>query len=184
MQRDLEPLGLVGASLGVGERRVGIHVRGRADTLPVRDRAAGRACGLEVVELAARPAVAVIVPGHYDGGLLTARQVPEARQRRAVQVHLDDEVREQALLLVGLRNRDLPGRPNRAGRRRPWRRRTDRRSGSSGAGVALLSGPGRVALARVDDRTGEVVGERGRLPTGGADVAQGHSGVAVASLRV
>ena len=55
-----------------------------------------------------------------------------------------------------------------------WRRRRGRRSGSGRGAVALLPGPGRVALARVDDRTGEVVGERGRLPAVRADAAQRH----------
>ena len=44
-----------------------------------------------------------------------------------------------------------------------WRRRTGRRSGSARPAVALLAGPRRIALARVDDRAREVVGERGRL---------------------
>ena len=76
----------------------------------------------------------------------------------------EDQVREQALLLVGLRNRDLVrGRPSPAATSPvfvavelvvgPDRRKT----------VALLRRPGRVALARVDDRRRQVVGERRRL---------------------
>ena len=49
----------------------------------------------------------MVVAGHDDDGLLPLREVPEARQRLAVQVALEDQVREQALLLVRLRDRHL-----------------------------------------------------------------------------
>ena len=67
---------------------------------------------------------------------------------------------EQPLLLVGLRDRDLvrvdPVRLDVAGPRA-----VEEIVGSDpGDAVALLAGPGRVALARVDDGTGEVERER------------------------
>ena len=62
---------------------------------------------LVLVEAAGGAADGVVVAGHDDRGLLAARQVPEARQRLAVAAHRHDQVREQALLLVGLRDRDL-----------------------------------------------------------------------------
>ena len=46
--------------------------------------------------------------------------------------------------------------------------------------VALLARPGRVPLARVDDRAGEVVGERRRLAAARADRAERHGRVRVA----
>ena len=49
----------------------------------------------------------VCVAGHDDDGLLVAREVPEARQRFAILIDVQDGVGEQALLLVGLRNRHL-----------------------------------------------------------------------------
>ena len=95
------------------------------------------------------PSAAVVVAGHDDRGVLAARQVPEARQRHAVEVHAGDEVGEQALLLVGLRDRDLvqvdpvgllvPGLA-------PKKRSSERITGSM-LEVALLARPGRVALA-------------------------------------
>ena len=86
---------------------LGIDVGGAAHTLPVGDGAAGRARGLVVVEAAGGAAVAVVVAGHDDDGLLAPREVPEAGQRLAVGVHVQDQVGEQALLLVGLRDGDL-----------------------------------------------------------------------------
>ena len=107
VQGDLEALAVVGGGLRVGERRAGIDVGGAAHALPVGDRAARRAVGLVLVEAPAGAAVAVVVAGHHDGRLLAAREVPEPRQRLAVAVHLLDQVGQQPLLLVGLRDRDL-----------------------------------------------------------------------------
>ncbi len=64
-------------------------------------------CALCPVELSARPAVAVVVAGHDHDGLLAAGEVPERGQRHLVAVHLLDEVDQQSLLLVGLRDLDL-----------------------------------------------------------------------------
>ena len=91
---------------------------------------------LEALELPMVPRVAVVVAGHHDGGLLAARQIPEARQRRAVEVHLGDQVREQALLLVGLRDRGpCSSRASRGKKRSSDADRVD-------LAVALLPGPG------------------------------------------
>ena len=49
----------------------------------------------------------MIVTGHHDHRLVALREMPEARQRLASAIHEHDQVREQALLLVGLRDRDL-----------------------------------------------------------------------------
>ena len=125
---DLEARGLIRGGLGVGERGVRVDVGGAAHALPVGDRAAAGAGGLVLVEAPRGAAVAVVVAGHHHGRLLVAGQEPEPRQRPAVGVHLPDQVREQVLLLVGLRDRDLVqvhpvglgiagGMPRRRGRR-------------------------------------------------------------------
>ena len=48
---------------------------------------------------------------------------------------------------------------------------------SGGVAVALVAGPVRVALARVDDRAREVEGEGRGLAAAGADAAQRHGRV-------
>ena len=92
-----------------------------------------------------------------------ARQIPEARQRLARAIEVQHEIREQPLLLVGLRNRDLvqihPVRLRVAGGCAEEQVvRTNRRDA-----VALLPGPRGVPLPRVDDGAREVERERGRL---------------------
>src|SRR6185436_14641917 len=76
-------------------------------TLPARYRTTGRARGDVLFEATGRSTGPVIVPGHDHYGLLAAWEIPETRQGLLVEVHLADEVREQALLLVGLRDDDL-----------------------------------------------------------------------------
>ena len=104
----------------------------------------------------------MVVTGHHDGGLQHARQVPEARQRLAVGVDVQDELTQQPLLLVGLGYGDLievdpvglyvPG--TRAKEQIVAPNRSDP--------VALLSGPRGIALPRVDDGTREVERKRRR----------------------
>ena len=114
----------------------------------------------------------MVVAGHDDDGLLVAREVPEPWQRHDVARHACDQVREQPLLLVGLRDGDLVEID-------PVRRRVARlgaeeevvRANRRNA-VALLSGPGRSALARVDDGLRQVERERRRLTAGGTDGAE------------
>ena len=143
-----------------------------------------RAVCLVAVEAPGGAAVAVVVAGHHDRRLLVARQEPEARQRPAVAVHLPDQVREQVLLLVGLRDRDLVevhpvGLGIAGGMPEEQVVGADRRRA-----VALLAGPRRVALARLDDRLGEVVGERGGVAAVAADAAHRHRGVGGRRVRV
>jgi len=121
--------------------------------------------GLAEMKLSKRPTVslpvAVIVARHDDRRLLVARQVPESRQRLAVGCHDPDDVREQALQLVGLRG----SRPSRESIQSDWAPPIEEVVGPDRAGlpVALLPRPGRVALARLDDRAREVERERCRL---------------------
>ena len=66
--------------------------------------------GLMAIWLSKRPTVPplpVIVPGHDDDCLFASREVPEARQGLPIEVHVLDEVDQQPLLLVGLRDGDL-----------------------------------------------------------------------------
>ena len=176
MERELEAVRDVPGRLRVRQRRVRVHVRRRADAVPVGDDAAGRAQRLEAVEVARRAAGGlrrrVVVAAHHDGRLLAAREVPEPRQRQLVALHQRDQVEQQPLLLVGLRNRDLvrvdPVRLDVAGAGAVEEVvRADARDA-----VPLLARPGRVALARVDDRAREVVRERGRLAAARADRAE------------
>ena len=186
VQRDLEPLALEGGGLGVRDRGARVDVGGAAHALPVGHRAAGRDCRASCVllEAADGAAVAVVVPGHHHRRLLVSWQEPEPGQRLLLQVHLLDQVGQQVLLLVGLGDGDLvqvdpvgldvPGlgaEEEIVG--------ADQLAPAHGA-VALVPRPGRVALARLDDRAGEVVGEgRGvtaleptlRIVTAGLEVA-------------
>jgi len=118
----------------------------------------------------------VVVAGHDDRGLQPAREVPEARDRLLVGGDRPDQVREQPLLLVRLRDRDLAQvDPVRLvvtrGRAVEQVVGADRRRA-----VALLPDPRRVALAGQDDRPREVVRERGRGAAVRADVARRQRG--------
>ena len=115
-------------------------------------------------------AAGVVVAGHDHDRLLAAREVPEARQRQVVDRHLRDQVREQALLLVGLRDVHLVevdpvGHAGIAAHEQVVG--ADRRKA-----VAFVALPVRVALPGPDDRAREVVGERGDLAARGADAPQ------------
>ena len=160
MQRDLEAVCLgsaVGARASTCRDR---RTTSRACTASRRRSIRPGSLASKLVELPVGATGGVIVAGHDDGGLLAARQVPEARQRRAVEAHLRDQVRQQPLLLVGLRDVHLSEvHPVVLARRR----RTGRPS-APGCCRRAPARPGRVALARVDDRACEVVGERGGLP--------------------
>ena len=171
VQRDLETVRVVLGGRGVADRRVRVDVRRAPDTFPIGDRAAGRADGLVALEASHGAAVAVIVARHHDDGFLAAREIPELRQRFAIAIHVDDQVREQALLLVALWNRNLVQVD-------PVGRGTPAEEQIVGAdrclSIALLSGPRRVALTCVDDRTRKVERERRGLAAIAADGRERH----------
>ena len=127
---------------------------------------------LVLVEPSDGAAAGVIVAGHHERRFRAARQIPETRQRLARAIEVQHEIREQALLFVRLRNRDLvqidPVRQSAVGAEEQIVR-TDRRDA-----VALLSRPRRISLARVDDGAREVEGECGRLTSMGADRGDRH----------
>ena len=108
---------------------------------------------------------------------MSIREIPEARQRLPVAIHLQNQVGEEALLLVGLRNCNLAQVD-------PVRLRVSVCGAEElvvradrGKAVAFLVRPGRIALPRVNDRCGEIVGECGRLTTVRSDAAQGYRGI-------
>ena len=167
VQRELEALLLVRAGLGIRDQRVVDElVRRRPDAVPSGHRAARRA----PPELGGEPVrhrtAVVLIGGHDDRGDLAAREVPESRDGQHVTGGLRDEVRQEPLLLVRLRDSDLRRvdvvvveeiiRPNR------------------GDSVALLAQPCRIALARVDHRSSQIEGEGGRRASGGPDAPQRH----------
>ncbi len=158
MQADFEAERVVLRRLRVGHRRARIDVGRAADAFPVGDRASGRAVRDELVEPPGGAAVAVVVTRHEDSGLLAVRQVPEPGQR--LRIHALDEIGQQALLFVGLRDRDLvqvdPVRLRiRGGRAEELVVGADRREA-----VALLGRPRGIALPGVDHRLREVERER------------------------
>ena len=170
VQADLEALGVVARRLGVGQRRVGIDVRGAADALPVGHRAARP--GWRRVYWSKRPAVPPLA--WSSPVMTTAAFTPRGKYQKRGSgflsaVHRADQVGEQALLLVGLRDGHLVrGRPSRAGRR-PLRAEeqvvgADRRRCRRAPGRPRPGCPG--ACRR---RPRQVVGERRRLPAVGAD---------------
>ena len=135
---------------------------------------------LVLVEASRGAAVAVVVARHHHHRLLAAREVPEARQRLLVLVDVADQVGEEPLLLVGLRDGHLAQvDPIGLAAAEEEVVRADRREA-----VALLVLPGGVALARVDDRAGQIEGEGCRLTAVGAHVPDGHRGVAGGGARV
>ncbi len=111
----------------------------------------------------------MVIAGHDDHGLLAAREVPEARQRHVVQVHLQDQVGQQALLFIRLRDGDLIQiDPVGVGSV------VEQVVGAHRAAAAIPVGvnPGRVALARIDHRFCQVVGKSGCLAAVGAYLEQ------------
>ena len=164
VQCHLEPLGRVGGRLFVGQRGADVYVRAGPHAFPVLDRATWRAIGDVIVKPARSSPVAMIVAGHDYHCLQALGKVPETRQGLAVQVHVQDQVGQQALLLVGLGDSDLVqvdpvGLGVRAGRTIEHVVGAQRRDT-----IPFLPDPGRIALPRVYDRAGQVVSERGRLP--------------------
>ena len=177
MNRELEAVRNVLRGLRVRHRRARIGVSGRANAFPQKDGAAGRACRDVLVEASGSASVAVVVLGHHDRGPMISGEVPEPRHRDAVPLHQGDQVDEEPLLLVGLRDPEVRGvdpvglRVSRSGAVEEIARADSDRA------VALLAGPRWVALSRVDDRAGQVEGERGRLPAARPDVMQGDGRV-------
>ena len=172
MQADLETIRVVGSRLCVSQGSIGIEIRGAAHALPVCH---GTACWtrhFELIETTGGSVVAVIVAGHDHDRFFAARKIPEAWQGLPVGIHFQDQIGEQPLLFVGLRNRDLteidPVRLGITDRVTiEFVIRTDRRES-----IALLRGPCRIALAGVNDGGSQVVGKRRGLATVGSNTSE------------
>ena len=178
VQRQLESEVLVERGLRGREHGTHIEVGGRAHAFPVVHGTAGRALSAVDVEPRRDAGVGVVVAGHDDGRLQTLGQVPEARQRHAVQVAQCDGVGEQPLLLIRLRDGDLVEvDPVRLGV--AYGIPIEQLIGANRfeSPVALRAGPRRVALARVHDRAREVVRERQRAAAIRAHLDGAHRGI-------
>ncbi len=115
----------------------------------------------------------MIVSRHDHDRLLAAGEVPEPRQGHAVAVRAQDEVCQQSLLLVRLRNVHLaevdPVRLRIESRRTV--EEIERADG--GPFVAILTVPGRISLPRLHHRTGEIKGKGCGGAAVGTDIPQG-----------
>ena len=107
MSANFETCGVIGRCLGIRQRVVGIDVRGAPDAFPVLHGTARGTQGRIGVEASRSPVAVMVVAGHDHGRLQVPRQIPEARQRLLAEVHLDDEVGQETLLLVSLGDRHL-----------------------------------------------------------------------------
>ena len=174
MQPDLEPLRGVRGGIGLGQGRAGEDVGAAADALPAADIATGGTGRDVLLEAPCRTPVAVIVAGHDHDGLEPPREVPEPRQRLLVRGDVGDQVGQQPLLLVGLRNRDhRPVDP--VGLGVVARAAEEQVIWADGpCAVPLLARPCGVALSRVGDRPRQVIGEGGGATAVRADAAHGH----------
>ena len=148
-------------------RRARIDVGRAADALPVVDRAAGRARGGDTSSkrVARAVAAAVLVAGHHDDGLLAAREVPEARHRLALAVHLHGSGWRAAAAARRPAGSRPCARSTQSGCGSPAAAPKNRSSERIGAdAVALRARPGGVALAGQHDRARQVEGERAAWP--------------------
>ncbi len=188
MQVDVEAVGEIAGRLRVRQCAVGEDPRGRAHALPVGDHTPGRAQRLEPVEVArgtaGRVRRRVVVAAHHHRGFLATRQIPEMRQRQLVTLHQGDQVHQQPLLLISLRNRDLA-------RIEPIRLHI------TGLGakehvvgthanntIPLLPRPGRIPLPRIHNGTRQIERERRRLTTTRANRPQRHGRTRGRSRRI
>ena len=179
VQTDFKALGFVSRGLRIGHGRAGENVGRTADGRPVGHGVGrvGGAFGEVGVEPAYGAAAGVVVAGHYHGRFQAFGQVPEPGQGLLAALHHD--VGQQALLLVGLGNGNLVqvhpiGEKHVVG--------ADVRAFA----VALLAGPGGVALAGIHHGAGQVIGKSNGLATVGAHgalrygrVGGGGSGVGI-----
>src|SRR5215510_2072681 len=104
MEAHLKALGRIGICLGTGQWTVRIDIRRAPDTLPIRYRAARRAIGNMLIKAAGRAAIRMVITGHDEHRFYPTREIPEARERFFRAIHGEDELREQALLLISLWN--------------------------------------------------------------------------------
>src|SRR3954464_9613999 len=120
-----------------------VNVRSSSDTFPITDTAIRWAVGIVDIEAAGGALVGMIVAGHDHYRLLAVRETPEPWQGSAVGVQIQDQVCEQPLMFVRLRNPDLLKiYPVLLGATKEQVVGADR-----GDAVALLTGPRGIALS-------------------------------------
>jgi len=177
MTADVKALRLIFACRGGRERRVGKDPRCCPEALPIRNRTAGGRYDKKFIENTLRTIErSVIVTCGDDDRLVHIWEIPEPGERRFIPLalHHENEIPEQALHFVSLRNRrfsqveivrikQITG-PN------------DR------IPVAVLPRPCWIALARIDDGPREVESKSCRAAR--ADAAQGYCRVGRGSDRV
>ena len=105
MQPYLEASAVIGSCLGISQYLLGIDVSTAPDALPVFHRTPRRAARHILIELRSNtiPSIVIIIC-HDHHGLRIPGEVPEARQGFPVEVHLNNQVRQQSLLFIGLRD--------------------------------------------------------------------------------
>ena len=107
MEGDLEAVGLVPGGLRVGHRGVRVHVRRRADALPVGDGAAGGAVDFSRSKYAGGAPVAWSSPVRTIAAFSPRGRYQKRGSGALSRFISRDQVRQQALLLVGLRHVEL-----------------------------------------------------------------------------
>jgi len=65
-----------------------------------------------LIEASCGAAVPVVIASHDDDSLKATRKIPKAGQRLLRKVHLQNQVGQQALLFIRLRNRDKGAQVN------------------------------------------------------------------------
>ena len=186
-RRSRSPRLWIRGGLGVGDRGVRVDVGGAAHALPVGDRAAARAVGLDTGR-SAPP----VPPLPWSSPVITTA----AFSSRGRNQNRGSGFRSGFICPIRLASRRCCSsacgiatlsRSTQSGWTSPGlapKKRSSERIGWSAVPSRSSPGPGRVALARLDDRAGEVVGERGGLAAVGADAAQRHRRVGGGRGRV
>ena len=170
MHPNLKAICGVGCRLGVIQT-CQIDIGSAPDAFPISDRATRSAFGFINFKAALSPTL-MVISCHDHHGFFPPWKIPEPRQGLLVEIHQKDQIYEKTLLFVCLWNLDFRQvDPIRLGVKACGAIkqiiRTDRRKT-----IAVLPGPGRIALTRVDDRSGQVEGKRRRSTAIGADTVQ------------
>ena len=131
-----------GSSIGYG--RTGIHVRSAPDRFPVcYILNCIRSKCFVLIKACLCSIIAMIVSSHYNRGFQISRQVPESRQRLTMKIALQNDICQQPLLLIRLRNSYLI-------KIYPIREEHIIGTYRINLTVALLSSPGRITLSCIN----------------------------------
>ena len=171
VHRDLEAL----RDVAGGRRASRSACSGRCTTsrgrTPSRRRCTRAGCSPDRCRTGRRAAVGrVIVAGHDDDRLEPAREVPELRQRLPVALIMNPIRLASSRCCSSACGIATLSRSTQSGCTPAAEEQSSERIGRHA--VAFLARPCRVALARVDDRSRQIVGERRRLAAAAAHAAQ------------